>query len=612
MSEAQVAQVAQDGAPPVTQDKEETGFKVFAGNLAYATTDEGLKAFFAPVQSDVLSAQVILRGTRSAGYGFVALATEEAAHKAVAALDKTELDGRQVIIEIAKPSEQKDKERKERKAKRRPGRRGSKAVPGEVTEAEANGEVAVVPEPAAAGTDEAAKPKKKKKNAVSLRKNKAKAATEGDVETPAPAAEGEAATEAVPKKKARKPRAPRTARPAGEDPVGEPSGNMLFVANLGFNIDDDGLKGLFTEAGINVVSARIVRRRWGQPRRSKGYGFVDVGGEEEQKKAIAALEGKEVGGRNIAVKIAVNTPHDDAHDESDAPESPSRYQREVESREEGLSKSLFTRAKEEQEAGIATGNKAMSIMMKMGFKPGQSLGKTDDELAEAAPSIDVASSSKKSGGHKVEPLPLNEWEGEKGIGTRKRGLSPTSAERIAKIAKMAETAKQSNFRDRAMQEYAERRAEGRLLSAQRTCSNLDEKADIKFNILCLNPNNPESFPHGLMDALELHTTLSLSIASKQNIASVETRLRQQMQSDALQPLDDVTDQDQKAVAADPEFSPETVEESAQYLRLQAQDRLELILAYLRDRYLYCFWCGTQYHSHDEMSNECPGPDEDDH
>ncbi len=91
---------------------------------------------------------------------------------------------------------------------------------------------------------------------------------------------------------------------------------MLFVANLGFNIDDDGLKGLFTEAGINVVSARIVHRRWGQPRRSKGYGFVDVGGEEEQKEAIAALDGKEVGGRNIAVKIAVNTPHDGAHDEA--------------------------------------------------------------------------------------------------------------------------------------------------------------------------------------------------------------------------------------------------------------------------------------------------------
>jgi len=86
---------------------------------------------------------------------------------------------------------------------------------------------------------------------------------------------------------------------------------MLFVANLGFNIDDAGLHSLFTDANINVVSARIVRRRWGQPRKSKGYGFVDVGGEAEQKKAIELLEGKEVGGRNIAVKIAVNTLHDE-------------------------------------------------------------------------------------------------------------------------------------------------------------------------------------------------------------------------------------------------------------------------------------------------------------
>jgi RNA recognition motif-containing protein len=87
---------------------------------------------------------------------------------------------------------------------------------------------------------------------------------------------------------------------------------MLFVANLGFAVDDAGLSALFTEAGINVISARIVRRRWGQPRKSKGYGFVDVGNEAEQIKAMAALEGKDIAGRPIAVKIAVNPPHDES------------------------------------------------------------------------------------------------------------------------------------------------------------------------------------------------------------------------------------------------------------------------------------------------------------
>jgi len=309
MSNAQAATVTENGVQSVPAE-EHPGFKVFAGNLAYTTTDDGLKAFFSPVQSDILSAQVILRGTRSAGYGFVALATADAAQKAVQVLDKKDLDGRQVIVEIAKPSDQKDKERKERKSKRRPGRRGGKAVPGEVSEAEANGDTPKAEDPNAAEGD-AAKPKKKKKSA--RRGKRVDADADGADGAPAPAPPASSVLEGEPKKtRARKPRTPRVIRPVGEDPAGEPSKTMLFVANLGFAVDDAGLSALFTEAGIQVTSARIVRRRWGQPRKSKGYGFVDVGSEEEQVKAIAALEGKDIGGRPIAVKIAVNSSHDES------------------------------------------------------------------------------------------------------------------------------------------------------------------------------------------------------------------------------------------------------------------------------------------------------------
>ncbi|KAI0921568.1 hypothetical protein AcW1_004499 [Taiwanofungus camphoratus] len=323
MSDAPAAPVTENGVPPAAQEtvvEETPGFKVFAGNLAYSTTDEGLKAFFAPVQSDILSAQVILRGTRSAGYGFVAVATAEATEKAVELLDKKELDGRPVIVEVAKPADQKDKEKKQKRFKRRPGRRGSKAVPGEISEAEANGD-AEKPEGATPAGDEAAKPKKKKKNNRKS-KRKATAAANGEAASgteAVPAADG--AAEAGPKrqKPSRKPRTPRPPRPAGEDPVGEPSKSVLFVANLGFNIDDAGLAALFTDAGIHVSSARIVRRRWGKPRRSKGYGFVDVGDEEQQKKAIETLQGMEVGGRNIAVKIAVNSQIEEGAETENGP-----------------------------------------------------------------------------------------------------------------------------------------------------------------------------------------------------------------------------------------------------------------------------------------------------
>ncbi|TFY69928.1 hypothetical protein EVJ58_g157 [Rhodofomes roseus] len=326
MSDAPAAPVTENGVPPATEEKivEETpGFKVFAGNLAYSTTDEGLKAFFAPVASDILTSQVIFRGTRSAGYGFVSVATPEAAQKAVELLDKQELDGRQVIVEVAKPAEQKDKEKKEKKAsKRRPGRRGSKSVPGEVSEAEANGDANGDAEKAdGPASAEGEKPKKKKKNnRKSKAAKKAAAAAEGGEATDAAAADGATAEGTTKKPRARKPKAPRPLRPAGEDPAGEPSKSVLFVANLGFSIDDAGLAQLFTDASIPVTSARIVRRRWGKPRKSKGYGFVDVGDEEQQKKAIELLQGKEVEGRAIAVKIAVNSQTEEGA-ENDTPEA---------------------------------------------------------------------------------------------------------------------------------------------------------------------------------------------------------------------------------------------------------------------------------------------------
>jgi RNA recognition motif-containing protein len=304
MSDAPAAPVTEQGVLPVAQSEEVPSFKVFVGNLAYSTTDEGLKAFFEPVQSDIISAQVILRGTRSAGYGFVALSTAEAAQNAVELLDKKQLDDRPIIVEIAKPADQKERERKDRKPRRRLGRRGSKAVPGEVTEAEANGEAK--PEDAPPAEGETTKPKKKKKKTV---KPKATVvAADGEAEPAAPTSDGES-------KPPRKKRTLRPRRAAGEEPTGEPSKSVLFVANLGFNIDDIALGELFTEAGINVVSARIVRRQYGRPRKSKGYGFVDVGNEDEQNKAIAALEGKDVGGRPIAVKIAVNAQSEEAKEE---------------------------------------------------------------------------------------------------------------------------------------------------------------------------------------------------------------------------------------------------------------------------------------------------------
>ncbi|KAL4241572.1 G patch domain-containing protein 11 [Abortiporus biennis] len=308
----------------------------------------------------------------------------------------------------------------------------------------------------------------------------------------------------------------------------------------------------------------------------------------------------------------------------------SRRQLELESREEGLSKSLFERAKEEESMGQQ--NKALSMMMKMGFKPGQSLGVSSEDADSSAsasrekspevqstvvPPVQLNNSSGPSNpSHLVNPLPLNEWAGRKGIGLGKRPASPTFSERVAKMAKLAEANEHVAFRDRVRHEYEERRSEGRLAAAQRTCVSLDEKAGLKFNILWLNPHNPDTFPEGLIDALN-DELIAASLHHKDVETLMEDRLRAGMKADALQPLPDLTEdadeeKEKGARSRKTPYSEDDVEEARQFLRLTATDKLGFVLEYLRNKYSYCFWCGTQYEDEEDMDTNCPGPEEDDH
>lgn len=46
----------------------------------------------------------------------------------------------------------------------------------------------------------------------------------------------------------------------------------------------------------------------GEPRKGRGFGFVTLGSEELQKKAVEEMNGKLIEGREIAVKVAIDSP----------------------------------------------------------------------------------------------------------------------------------------------------------------------------------------------------------------------------------------------------------------------------------------------------------------
>ena len=75
----------------------------------------------------------------------------------------------------------------------------------------------------------------------------------------------------------------------------------LFVGSLSYNTTDASLEEFFAAVGT-VVSAKVIIDR--DTNRSKGFGFVEMSSEEEAKKAVAELNGKELDGRTIAVNEA--------------------------------------------------------------------------------------------------------------------------------------------------------------------------------------------------------------------------------------------------------------------------------------------------------------------
>jgi cold-inducible RNA-binding protein len=75
----------------------------------------------------------------------------------------------------------------------------------------------------------------------------------------------------------------------------------IFVGNLSFNTNEDELRQLFEVYGqVDRVSIMTDR----DTGRSRGFGFVEMTNNEDGEKAIAALNGSQVGGRTLNVNEA--------------------------------------------------------------------------------------------------------------------------------------------------------------------------------------------------------------------------------------------------------------------------------------------------------------------
>jgi RNA recognition motif-containing protein len=78
-------------------------------------------------------------------------------------------------------------------------------------------------------------------------------------------------------------------------------GKKLYVGNLSYGVSSSDLEEMFSSYGT-VQSAQVISDR--ESGRSKGFGFVEMGSDDEAQAAIRALNGHENDGRPLTVNEA--------------------------------------------------------------------------------------------------------------------------------------------------------------------------------------------------------------------------------------------------------------------------------------------------------------------
>ncbi|CAG8445666.1 1899_t:CDS:2 [Ambispora gerdemannii] len=223
---------------------------------------------------------------------------------------------------------------------------------------------------------------------------------------------------------------------------------------------------------------------------------------------------------------------------------------EKELREEGLSKPIDT-----EENASSPG---LKLLRKMGYEKGMKLGKSEGSQALS------------------EPLTVELKQDRLGLGMsteiKKRKLS-----RLEENVKRTKI-KEDEYVERLRDERIAKRVERQLKAIQRICETLDSKRGIEYNIFWLCDEEKSS----------------------------------------IKKLDQFSDEDEPKIKLEEpeefkllEISDEDKQKS-EFDSLENSQKIERILAYLRDQYFYCFWCGHEYSNIEELTNQCPGATEEDH
>jgi hypothetical protein len=295
-------------------------------------------------------------------------------------------------------------------------------------------------------------------------------------------------------------------------------------------------------------------------------------------------------------------------------------------REEGLSRSLITGAG--PPVGDADGtmaaaaappkakSKGLAMMAKMGFTPGSALGSRDNATAARS-----------------EPLRIETKEDRGGIGAdaeKKRKLA--EAAEAAGVAKKARLEELSDYRVRMARERDAARKGKLVFAAQKVAEKMDEEgggsASAPAAAAPAAPAGEAKAAASSRRPLKSVPVVYRGLVRHREEAERDRRMRYDLEQSsgglsARLPAyeDESMDDNDKRALGRIEDKKKTVympaddldeedPELDEFEALEASDKLARLVAYLRERHRYCFWCKLAY-PNEEMEG-CPGLTEDDH
>ncbi|KAH7722385.1 G-patch domain containing protein [Aphelenchoides avenae] len=244
---------------------------------------------------------------------------------------------------------------------------------------------------------------------------------------------------------------------------------------------------------------------------------------------------------------------------------PKKHEIEKQKLEEGLSKPLDSQSK------------GFSLLAKMGYKPGMSIGK------------------KKEGDEGIkEPIPIQMKTGRMGLGgethekEKQKERCEMHLQRMHMQAKMNEVLA-DDFRQRKRGRTVQKQVIGDILKTRKACQELDVRQGREL------PEEYWFWPIYAAKASEEPTSTTRSDPKRLRLVKSES---------------DEDDERKYHYSNGKEAPPEIQFED--FDEDELIERLETITTYVRRTHFYCIWCGCAYESADELSDHCPGSTRQDH